>query len=197
MRLFDFFKRRRKTVIRRKRHCSRKPDIAGKSEAEIHQLQMDVQALKTALGRHSSELIEHKRLIDGHCTKLAQLEQIVSTPSTVPAAPEPTLTNRSITTTNQSVPINLPLVLPVQKHNIENFSQQEKRILTVFFQNPNMALSYVDVASALNKSPNTIKNQLRQLSIKANLFEKAIDDQNRNRFKLKDGLKIEQYLNIH
>ena len=59
-----------------------------------------------------------------------------------------------------------------------------------------MALSYADIAHSLNKSPHTIKNQMRQINIKADLFDKNIDDENRNRFKIKDGLKIERYLNV-
>ena len=59
-----------------------------------------------------------------------------------------------------------------------------------------MGLSYRDIAHALAKSPNTIKNELRQISMKADLFTKNVDAGNRNRFKLRDGLKIEKYLNI-
>jgi DNA-binding CsgD family transcriptional regulator len=82
------------------------------------------------------------------------------------------------------------------KFDIDRFSNQEKRILQVFFQNPEMPLSYRDVAHVLAKSPNTIKNELRQINTKADLFTKNVDADNRNRFKLRDGLKIEKYLNI-
>jgi DNA-binding NarL/FixJ family response regulator len=59
-----------------------------------------------------------------------------------------------------------------------------------------MALSYKDIGSILGKSANTIKNQMHQILIKADLFERAIDNDMRNRFRLKDGIKIEKYLNI-
>jgi len=66
----------------------------------------------------------------------------------------------------------------------------------VFFQNKDMALSYADVAKYLGKSPNTIKNQMRQVSMKADPFNYTVGDESRKRFKLKDGLKIEKYLGI-
>jgi hypothetical protein len=59
-----------------------------------------------------------------------------------------------------------------------------------------MSLSYVDVARSLNKSPYTVKNQIRQMRLKADLFDKMIGDGGANRFKLKDGLRIEKYLNV-
>jgi IS30 family transposase len=59
-----------------------------------------------------------------------------------------------------------------------------------------MALSYTDIARALNKSPYTVKNQMRQMRLKADLFDRTVGDQSRNRFKLKDGLRIEKYLNV-
>ena len=60
-----------------------------------------------------------------------------------------------------------------------------------------MALSYRDVGSMLSKSANTIKNQMHQILIKADLFERIIDNDMRNRFRLRDGIKIEKYLNIN
>lgn len=68
--------------------------------------------------------------------------------------------------------------------------------MAVFFQNQGMALSYVDIARALSRSPYTIKNQIRQIRLKADLFDRTVGDQSRNRFKLKDGLRIEKYLNV-
>jgi hypothetical protein len=48
----------------------------------------------------------------------------------------------------------------------------------------------------LSRSPYTIKNQIRQIRLKADLFDRTVGDQSRNRFKLKDGLRIEKYLNV-
>ena len=59
-----------------------------------------------------------------------------------------------------------------------------------------MALSYKDISRYLQKSPNTIKNQLRQLRMKAEMFNQTVDEGNRNRFRLKDGLRVDKILNL-
>jgi hypothetical protein len=59
-----------------------------------------------------------------------------------------------------------------------------------------MTLSYADIGRILNKSPLTIKNQMREIRLKANLFDRSIGEQNRHRFKLKKDLRIEKYLNV-
>jgi len=83
-----------------------------------------------------------------------------------------------------------------QKFDINRFSQQQKRILAVFFQNQDMTLSYADIGKILNKSPLTIKNQMREIRLKADLFDRSIGEQSRHRFKLKKDLRIEKYLNV-
>ena len=40
-----------------------------------------------------------------------------------------------------------------------------------------MALSYVDIAKYLGKSPNTIKNQVRQINMKSDLFNYTVDNE--------------------
>ncbi len=77
---------------------------------------------------------------------------------------------------------------------MDRFSPQEKKILGVFLSHREMALSYQDVAKTLSKSPHTVKNQMRQIITKSDLFEKAVDDQQKNRFKLKKGLQIKTSL---
>ena len=57
-----------------------------------------------------------------------------------------------------------------------------------------MALSYRDIASSLNKAPTTIKNQIHQILLKADILEKHTDTGMTNRFRLKDGVRIEKYL---
>jgi hypothetical protein len=68
--------------------------------------------------------------------------------------------------------------------------------LAVFFQHKGARLSYVDVASVLNKSHYTIKNQMRQIRQKADLSDQTVGRECRNLFKLKDDLRIEKYLNV-
>ena len=80
---------------------------------------------------------------------------------------------------------------------MDRFSGQEKRILSVFFENHDMALSYVDIARALGKSHHTIKNQMHQITSRADLFDVAVDHGQRKRFRLKDNVKIEKHLKMN
>lgn len=75
----------------------------------------------------------------------------------------------------------------------EEYTLQEKKILAVLLDHPNMALSYQDISAILNKSANTVKNQLNQLKIKTNILFEQKDQDNKKRFKIKEGVKIEQY----
>jgi len=87
-------------------------------------------------------------------------------------------------------------VSPAQQFDIERFTEQEKRVLAVFFQNKGIKMSYADVAKVLNKSAYTVKNQVNQIRQKADLFDCTIGNQSRNLFKLKDDLRIEKYLKV-
>jgi hypothetical protein len=167
-----------------------------KARVDIDALQARTQTTNALLEQHSKELSEHKGIIDQHSVKLSTLEQAVNWQ---PANLRLTSSSQASRPDQASNPVsatirgNLPLP---QKLDVNYFSEQEKRILAVFFQNQGMALSYTDIARALNKSPHTIKNQVRQMRLKADLFDRTVGDQSRNRFKLKDGLRIEKYLNV-
>jgi hypothetical protein len=186
MGLLDFFIRRRPTRRRRPKGCN----ITGRQQIAGIKGQIDV--INSVLKEHRKNIDENAVLLKEHSKKLSNLEDI--------------LTNQPMNLRPiQTSPTQRPdwTAKPVQsnvtnscKFDIDRFSNQEKRILQVFFQNPEMPLSYRDVAHALAKSPNTIKNELRQINMKADLFTKNVDAGNRNRFKLRDGLKIEKYLNI-
>jgi len=156
----------------------------------------DLAEMRIMLDRHSGELIEHKRLIDDHTTKLASLEQRLTVPTAV-LQRELSSVSRPIPSTSLPAATNPPMYPVPQRHNIDSFSPQEKRILSLFFENPGMALSYVDIAKVLNKSANTVKNQMHQLGMKVDLFERTIDNTNRNRFKIKDGLKVDRFINVN
>jgi DNA-binding CsgD family transcriptional regulator len=127
---------------------------------------------------------------------LDTLEQLVLRPTVYPANIDFPTVNRPEASLNPAVSAQRQSQQQIQRFDIARFSEQEKRILTVFFQNKDMALSYADIAKYLGKSPNTIKNQMRQVSMKADLFNYTVGDESRKRFKLKDGLKIEKYLGI-
>ena len=194
MGLFDIFKKKKKVKTRNKRwRKSATPktrEYLVKLRSDIENLQTQIGTIDIVLHKHDNEISEQTYIIKQHTQKLENLEQIA--------------TNQPIGPTKKPIaPINRPPILEntpqpkTQKFDIGTFSNQEQRILSVFFQNQDMSLSYADIARSLNKSPNTIKNQMRQINIKADLFSKRVDDGNRNRFKLKDGMKIEKYLNVN
>jgi len=159
---------------------------------QIAGIKGQVDSINTVLQKHQKDIDENSALLKEHGQKLKSLEDI--------------LTNQPIgLPPRQTSPTQRPdwTAKPVQpngtngfKFDINRFSNQEKRILSVFFEHQDMALSYRDVGSMLSKSANTVKNQMHQILIKADLFERIIDNDMRNRFRLKDGIKIEKYLNI-
>ena len=189
MGLFDFFIRRRPKTAKRRRSkgcgITVKQQIAG--------IKGQVDLINNVLQKHQKDIEENSALLKEHGQKLKNLEDI--------------LTNQPMgLSLRQTSPTQRPdwTAKPVQanginscKFDINKFSNQEKRILSVFFEHQDMALSYRDVGSMLGKSANTVKNQMHQILIKADLFEKATDNDMRNRFRLKDGIKIEKYLNIN
>jgi len=140
------------------------------------------------LKKHEKEISENTVLLKEHSLKLKTLEDLLAKPTTGQPILSTSLPERPDST-----------IKPVQtnvsnKFDIDRFSQQEKKIISVFFNHQDMALSYRDIAGILGKAPNTAKNQIHQILLKADIFEKSIDTGMVNRFKLKDGLKIEKYL---
>jgi DNA-binding CsgD family transcriptional regulator len=196
MGLLDFFIRRKKKISKRssKRRTAESKQIFEKITNDIQNLRDQTGTTNIILHKHEQEINNHKTLIERHSRQLDTLEQLVAKQPAYPA-------NIALPAVNRpDVSINLP-VAPSrqsqqqgQKFDIAGFSEQEKRILAVFFQNKDMPLSYADIGRYLGKSSNTIKNQLRQINIKADLFNYTIGNESRKKFKLKDGLKIEKYL---
>jgi hypothetical protein len=188
MGLFDFLIRRKLRTAKRRRSkgcgITVKQQIAG--------IKGQVDSINSVLQKHQKDIDENSVILKEYGQKLKNLEDI--------------LTNQPMgLSLRQTSPTQRPdwTAKPVQpngihscKFDINKFSNQEKRILSVFFNHQDMALSYRDIGSFLNKAPNTIKNQMHQILIKADLFERIIDNDMRNRFRLKDGIKIEKYLNI-
>ena len=178
MGLLDFFIRRKPTKRRRSTGCN----ITGRQQIAGNKGQLDL--IDSVLKEHRKDIDENAVLLKEHSQKLTNLEDI--------------LTNQPIPPTNlPERPVST--IKPVQanlnnKFDIDKFSPQEKKILSVFFNHLDMALSYRDIASTLGKASNTVKNQIHQILLKADIFEKSIDTGMVNRFRLKDGLKIEKYL---
>ena len=200
MGLFSFFRKKRKVKVKRKRRTrkppARKKQTFEKIKVDIENLQGQLKTINIALDKHNDELLEHTKLISGHSKALEKLEQIVTKTPIIPPAEEKTQANRPVAMINPPAMSNPPTDNLDRKFDINHFSEQEKRILAVFFQNKDMALSYIDIATALNKSPHTVKNQINRMRLKAELFDRTIDNDSRNRFKLKDGLRIEKYLKV-
>jgi hypothetical protein len=184
MGLFDFFIRRKLRTAKRRRSkgcgITVKQQIAG--------IKGQVDSINSVLQKHQKDIDENSVILKEHSQKLKNLEDILAKPSTNQPTPSTNLIERPVST-----------IKPVQtnvnnKFDIDKFSQQEKKILSVFFNHQDMALSYRDISGTLGKASNTIKNQIHQILLKADIFEKSIDTGMVNRFRLKDGLKIEKYL---
>lgn len=156
---------------------------AALSEVRTQVQRLDTQfwTIHMALSRHEEAITECKNLTDQHSKTLMQLEQLVSSP---PAQPGRCI-DRSVGTTTGA---------PVGKLDIDQFSEQQKRLLAVFFQNRDREMSYADVATVLGKSACTVKNQMNQIRQKADLFDCVIGPQSRHFFRLKDDLKVERLL---
>jgi len=200
MGLFDFLWKKKKNKTRRKRRSRKsvhktKHDI-NKIKTSIENLKIQIGTMHIALKKHDDELSEHTQLIGEHTKGLEKLEQIVNTAKIAPTIEEKTQSSRPAALINPLAVTKPSTEASSNKFDINCFSEQEKRILAVFFQNQQMAISYVDIAKILNKSPHTVKNQMRQMRLKADLFERTVDNDSRHRFKLKDSLKIEKYLNV-
>jgi len=175
MGFFDLFRKKRKEYPRKRRHSqtstAKLKQTFEKARVDIDALVVEKEAMKSLLDQHSKELSEHKGIIEQHSARLSTLEQVVNRQPANLRLMWNSQGNRPDQASNptpSSTPGNLQ---SPKKLDVDYFSEQEKRILAVFFQNQGMALSYIDIARALNKSPYTIKNQIRQMRLKADLYQ--------------------------
>ena len=162
---------------------------------QIVSLDAEIGTIHMALHQHESEITECRNLTDQHGKTLMQLEQIVNSQ---PAEPTSHL--------HRSIDMSLPppalsaaesaAHAPARRLEVDRFSDQQKRLLAVFFQNKDREMSYADVAAALGKSAHTVKNQMNQIRHKADLFDCITGPESRNFFKLKDDLKVETRLKV-
>jgi hypothetical protein len=188
MGLLDFFIRRKLRTAKRRRSkgcgITVKQQIAG--------IKGQVDSINSVLQKHQKDIDENSVILKEYGQKLKNLEDILTNQPMGLSLRQTSSTQRPDWTAKPVQPNGIHSC----KFDINKFSNQEKRILSVFFEHQDMALSYRDVGSMLGKSANTVKNQMHQILIKADLFERATDNDMRNRFRLKDGIKIEKYLNI-
>jgi len=157
-------------------------------------LKNEIGTMCILLKRHDDQLVQHEEKLGDHA---ARLETLVRSANAVPAAqPFPIEAYASpLSQPGPAVHPRPPLHEPVGRFDVDHFTEQQKRILGVFFQDKGRRMSYVEVAALMGKSAHTVKNQINQIRQKADLFEQAIGPESRNLFKLKDDVRIEKYLN--
>jgi len=195
--LFQKKKKKAKRRKTRRSHSSKNKEEFNRLKSDFDNIRTQFSTVNILLKKHDEEITENSILLEKHVSRIEKLEEIVAKQPTSPTINGINLANRPTSTTELVSTPQSKGQFQSQKLDISRFSPQEKRILSVFFQNQDMALSYADIAQYLSKSPNTIKNQVRQINMKADLFNYTVDNESRKRYKLKDGLKIEKYLNIN
>jgi len=197
MGLFDLFRKKRKPTPRkrRKKRISTSSKLSEELASQAEDFKNQFKAVNKVLHKHDIRLCQHKRLIDEQAKKCKDLEQIISTYQEKPKT-EPVITSQPVSVPERLLLPEPPIDQLGQRLHLRDFTHQEKRILNVFFHHRDMALSYVDIGKVLGKSPHTVKNQINQIRIKADLFDKSIGNDSRNRFRLKKDLHIEKYLDV-
>lgn len=194
---FDLFRgstRRSKTGVSQEDH-RRLVATVSQVKARLSNLDAQLGTIHLTLHKHDDEIAGCRGLTGQHSDTLKQLEELVSRPPT-PSAPSagPGIQANESTPMRPTVP-SVPAAT-TQQLDISLFSEQQKRLLAVFFENRDRQLSYADVAVRLGRSPCTIKNQINKIRRKADLFECSSGPQNRNYFRLKDDLRVERLLKI-
>ncbi len=161
---------------------------------DIDQLLGRIGTIDITIKRHDDQLTAHEARLQEHGQRLQTLEQKVAIPA---GQPVPTRQAVRRAADNDRFLFTQPAYAsPAQQFDIEQFTEQQKRVLAVFFQNKGRRMSYADVARVLNKSAYTIKNQVNQIRQKADLFDCTIGNQSRNLFALKADLRVEKYLKV-
>lgn len=186
---FNLFRKKKQPAKRKKRQTT---DSKIKSafdlvKTDVDQINKKLEEHSKILSGQSATIEKNFNLIKKNSTKLRSLENLVKEPISQVL---PQRTSQKISRIKRQL-VATKLVTGESNIAIDNFSEQEKKILGVFLENKDMALSYVDIATSLGKSHNTIKNQISTMNLKSNMFERSVKDK-RNRFKLKPGLKIEK-----
>ena len=161
---------------------------------DIDRLLGRVSTLDIAIKRHNDVLAAHETRLQEHAQRFQTLEQKVAVPPAQPMTFRQA--GRHVTEDSPRLSTQTAHASLAQQFDIEQFTEQQKRVLAVFFQNKGMRMSYADVARTLNKSAYTVKNQMNQIRQKADLFDCAIGNQSRNLFTLKADLRIEKYLKV-
>jgi len=169
------------------------PGIAqafSRVKRDIKALKTDLADTNVRLARQNNRITKNTRLINIHTAQLDKLEDIVSATPITPSL-QNTPTSRLSQPTSRLVATKSTGVESSERLDMDSITEQEKRIIGVFLAHRDMSLSYQDIAKSLDKSPYTVKNQMRQINMKADIFDRTVDSQNKNRFKLRKYLKVE------
>ncbi len=161
----------------------------------IHQIQGQIVSLHSHLSEidvtlktHDGQLVEHATRLQSQGEKLHDLEQRILSAG----AQAPRLAARQAMEGDRPAgPIETG-----RQFDINRFTEQERRILAVFFQNREKLMSYADIGSILGRSPHTMKNAVNHIRIKADIFERTVGNEGRNLFRLRGDLRVEKYLNV-
>jgi hypothetical protein len=196
MGFFNLFRRRRKASIVRKNKGSarRVSETLRNIQTDMDQLLSRIGTVDVAIKNHEEVLAAHETRLQEHGQRFQTLEQKVTLPVVQPMTFRQA--GRHATENNPRLSGPPTHASSTQQFDIEHFTEQQKRVLAVFFQNKGIRMSYADVAKVLTKSAYTIKNQMNQIRQKADLFDCTIGNQSRNLFALKADLRVEKYLKV-
>jgi len=169
---------------------------------QIDSLQREVKTIHIAVSSHQTLINRNYDIIKQHTGKLQSLEDKLTCQQNYDTNIFDSPIKQS-TCRDRNLPIHNPPAIeqtPKQqsgKLELSHFTPQEKKILSIFFNDRDMQLSYADIGRTMGKSPHTIKNHIRQMRMKADIFRQSITNEGRKRFQLKDGLEIQNYLNVN
>ena len=152
-------------------------------DKSIKQFKQAFSKIKSEQKKQNEELIKHSEQIQTNSMSLEALVIVKPTSRPTKQLPKPQLVETHLNTGES-----------INTLRINDFTEKEKGILNTLFQNKDMSLSYLDISKVLDKSPNTIKNQIREINMKSEVLEETTDSTNRKRFTLKKGLIIEKPL---
>jgi len=192
--MVNFFRKWLKGKIRspkrsRRSRQPRDPRIAqaiSRARGDIRALQTGITEVESQLRVLNIRIDHHDQQLTNHDGRLTNLEQrVTSQLSVIPLYSPKMLPDQ---TTNRVIS-DQSTVNPPTEIDSNQLSFQERRIMEVFASHPGMALSYTDIAKCLQKSPHTVKNQMRQLIMKQPVFDKQVDHQQKNRFRLKKSIE--------
>jgi len=178
-----------------------------KVKAEMEQLRKEAEEVSLRLAGHNNMMKEHEKEIkkqsedimqhytklSDHAEKISNLELAVK--ERLSAAHEVSQTSKRLVHREaQLVASKLANGQSTNEIIWDTFTPQEKRIIGTFLENKDLPLSYEDVGKVLSKAPSTIKNQMKNIELKAKIFEENRDNEQRKRFSLKSGLRINKSL---